>query len=278
MAHAVLPEDGPARVGPVALPAGTQRYTLDDDELAAWVTVKPMPDAGLAWLALSAVQPETGLVPVLLQADRPEDREPGQDAFFGFYHRADPALLDEMSASDVLIAEWDAGLRFADPRSAPKRAPYGDQFPGLAPAEKVALPRDELRRTVATLPGAYLGLVSASRPAYVPAVVGWSVFGTDFNSPDPLSPDFYLPGARSLKIGAVLRSWEERFGARLLRIGADAVLQVLAERPPRTIEVATQFAAECYAFADEVEHRAELTIRGIAERLVGAPVWSFWWD
>ncbi len=57
-----------------------------------------------------------------------------------------------------------------------------------------------------------------------------------------------------------------------------ATPQVLAERPPRTIEVATQLAAECYAFADEVEHGAERTIRGMAARLVGAPVWAFWWD
>jgi hypothetical protein len=278
MPSSVLPQDGAATVGPVDLPTGSRRYTDDDDQLAAWVTVEPMPDAGLAWLALSDAQAETGLVPVLLQADRPEQREPGQHELFGFYHRADPALLDEMSASDVLTAEWEAGLRFADSRSAGDRAPYGDTFPGLAPAERVSLPPDELRRAVAAMPAAHLGLVSAGRSADVPAVVGWSVFGTDFDSPDPLSLDFYLPGARSLKIGAVLRSWEERFGARLLRIGADAILQVLAERPPRTLEAATRLAAECYAFADEVDHHGADTIAAIAMRLVGAPIWTFWWD
>jgi hypothetical protein len=76
------------------------------------------------------------------------------------------------------------------------------------------------------------------------------VFGIDFISPAARSFEFYLPGARSLIIGAVLRSWEQRFGARLLRIGADAILQVLAERPPRTLELATQLAAEFYAFAE----------------------------
>ena len=112
----------------------------------------------------------------------------------------------------------------------------------------------------------------------MPAIVGWSVFGTNFVSPDPGSFEFYLPGARSLMIGAVLRSWEERFGARLLRIGADAILQVLAERPPRTLELAMRLAAECYAFADEVDRSAAGTVQSIAERLVGAPVWTFWWD
>lgn len=279
MAAAVLPEDGPLMIGSVALPEGVRRYTVDDEELAAWVTVAPMPDAGLTWLALSAAQAETGLVPVLLQPDPPDQRPPGEAPFFGFYHRADPALLTGMSALSVLTAEWDAGRDSADAlRWAPSVAPYGDRFPGLAPAERLPMPPEEVRRAVSALPAAHLGLVSASRPAHVPAVVGWSVFGVDFVSPGAGSFEFYLPGARSLIIGAVLGSWEERFGARLLRIGADAILQVLAERPPRTLELATQLAAEFYAFADEIDHQAAYTVGGIAARLVGAPLWTFWWD
>lgn len=278
MAAGTLPEDGPSVIGPVAIPAGTRLYTVDDEKLAAWVTLEPMPDAGLAWLALSAAHAQTGLIPVLLQPDLPERRQPGQGPDFGFFHYADPALLAGMSTFDVLAAEWDAGRDTADVRRARNVAPYGDRFPGLAPAEHVALPPDKLRQAVSALPAAHLGLVSASRPADVPAVVGWSVFGTDFNPPDPQSFDFYLPGARSLVIGTVLRSWEERFGARLLRIGGDAILQVLAERPPQTLELATRLAAELYAFADEIDHGAACTVASIAARLVGAPIWTFWWD
>ena len=206
MTAGIVPDDGPATVGSVALPAGTRQYTADSGELAAWVTEEPAPDAGLLWLALSAAQAETGLVPVLLHADPPERRPPGEGPYFGFCHRADPALLDHMSAADVLAAEWDAGLEYADVRWRDHRAPYGDRFPGLAPAEHVSLPPDGLRRTVSALPPAHLGLVSANRPADVPAIAGWSVFGTDFVSPDPGSFEFYLPGARSLMIGAVLRA------------------------------------------------------------------------
>jgi Domain of unknown function (DUF4253) len=246
--------------------------------LAAWVTAEPMPDAGLTWLALSDAHAQTGLVPVLLQPDPPGNRQPGEGPFFGFYHRADPALLDEMSALEVLAADWDAGLAQPGETAAHRRRPFGDRFPGLAPAEKTAIAPGEMRRVASSLPAAHLGLVNAGRPADVPAIVGWSVFGTDFTPPDPLSPEFYLPGARSLRIGAVLRSWEERFGARLLRLGADAVLQVLAERPPRTTELATQLAAEFYAFADEVDRSAASNVRQIAARLTGNPIWSFWWD
>jgi Domain of unknown function (DUF4253) len=53
---------------------------------------------------------------------------------------------------------------------------------------------------------------------------------------------------------------------------------VLAERPPRTPELARQLAAELYAFADEVDRSAAGTVHRIAERLVGAPIWTFWWD
>jgi len=184
-----------------------------------------------------------------------------------------------MSALDVLAAEWDSGRDAADAAGwARQVAPYGDRFPGLAPAEHEALPPEELRQAASAVPPAHLGLASASRPADVPAVVGWSVFGIDFISPAARSFEFSLPGARSLIIGAVLRSWEERFGARLLRIGSDAVLQVLAERPPRTRERATRLAAEFYAFADEIDHSAAYTVSSIAARLVGAPVWTFWWD
>jgi hypothetical protein len=283
MVTGILPEDGPAQVGPVTLPTGRRQYSEDDEQLVAWATVDPMPDPGRAWLALSAAHPDTGLVPVLLPPSRPDVTEFHGQTYFGFDHPADVAPLDRMSAEEVLAANWTS--EFEDSTAAAARAPFGDRFPGLAPAESEPLSAAELAQAVSALPPAHLGLVRARRPADVPAIVGWSVFGVDFYNPDDDSPlqDFYLPGARSLQIGAVLRSWEDRFGARLLRIGADAILQVLVERPPRTLELARQVAAEQYAFADEVRQGAGFesvgdTVASIAASLVGAPVWQFWWD
>jgi hypothetical protein len=71
----------------------------------------------------------------------------------------------------------------------------------------------------------------------------------------------------------VLRSWESRSGTRLLRIGGDAILQVLVERARRARELARQVVAEHYAFADEVAG-TDGTVTSIAGRLVGAPVWQ----
>jgi hypothetical protein len=263
---AILPEEGPAQVGPVRLPPGRWQYAADDGQLVAWVTVDQMPDAGRAWFDLAAARSVTGLVPVLLQEDPPDRRVGGAAPYFGFFHPADVALLDRMSAGDVLAAAWDRWIESSAP--VPDTAPFGRHFPGLAPAETTDLPAAVLHEAAAALPAAHLGLVAARRPADVPATVGWSVFGVD---------DFG-PAARALEIGAVLRSWESRFGARLLRIGADAVLVVLVERPPRTLELARRVAAEHCAFADEVDGKASYTVESVAVSLVGSPIWTFWWD
>lgn len=275
MVTGILPEDGPAQVGPVLLPEGRRQYTEEDNQLVAWATVDPVPDPSPAWFALSAAQADTGLIPVLLQPPSPA-WERGEPPYFGFYHAVDVAFLDQMSAADVLAANWTS--EFEDPRAAADRAPFGDRFPGLAPAESEPLPEAELRHALSALPPAHLGLVSADRPADVPATVGWSVFGVDFYNPDDFSSGEFSPmGVGSLQIGAVLRTWEDRFGARLLRIGGDAILQVLVERPPRTLERAWHVAAELHAFADEVAG-TEDTVSSIAAHLVNEPIWQFWWD
>jgi hypothetical protein len=79
-------------------------------------------------------------------------------------------------------------------------------------------------------------------------------------------------------VGAVLRSWEERFGARLLRIGPNADVRLLVERPPRTLEQATLIANEHWAFADEFNGEAPTGLSDVAPAIVGRPFWDFWWD
>jgi hypothetical protein len=67
MDNGILPEDGAALVGSVALPAGQRVYAEErGKQLVAWVTSEPMADAGSAWWLLSGAQAETGLIPVTL--------------------------------------------------------------------------------------------------------------------------------------------------------------------------------------------------------------------
>jgi Domain of unknown function (DUF4253) len=120
-----------------------------------------------------------------------------------------------------------------------------------------------LREVLGSLPLARVGLVAASRPADVLPLVGWS------------GPD-WLPDTRP--VAAVLRSWEERFGATLLSIGPGAVIRLLAERPPRDSGTAQRLAAEHFAFCDECGGQGLRYVSAIAASLVNAPIWTFWWD
>jgi len=208
----LLPGDGPAQIAGVALPAGRRIYDEDGTELLAWVTSQPMADSGRAWLALSDAHAETGLVPVLLPDSGSEDAESaaalsGWD--FGFGVPKDITLLDSMSAADVLAEDWRSAPGLEEIHTSSR----GGGFPGLAPAGHTPFPAVTLHGVVCALAAEQpfrLGLVAARRPADVPALTGW-----DGNGDGPGT------AARSLRISTVLRSWEDRFGARLLRMGVD---------------------------------------------------------
>ncbi len=79
-------------------------------------------------------------------------------------------------------------------------------------------------------------------------------------------------------IAAVLRTWEDRFGARLLNVGPGAEIRLLVQRPSATREAAQRVAAEHYAFADECGECGRSNIKTTSSRLVDAPTWQFWWD
>jgi hypothetical protein len=267
-----LPQDGPALVAGVQLPAGQRIYGGDDDggdtSLVAWVTSRPMADAGYAWLALSDAHPQTGLVPVL--ASRAANMDGIDGEAFMFSGAEDIGMIDSLNVREILAAQWDVGEEETfDARAAKLRDPFGPKFPGLAPAQHERLPMAALHQAVATQQPAFLALVGARRAADVPAAVGWSGFGIDWPG---------TPRARCLEIAAVLRSWASRFGARPLRIGSDCILRVLVERPPATVEAAIPVAAEHMAFADEFGSHSGISVRQLAAELAGRPIWHFWWD
>jgi hypothetical protein len=109
----------------------------------------------------------------------------------------------------------------------------------------------------AQIPGR-IGLVPAQRPADVLAGLGWQ---GAVNS--RLTAD----------ITAVLRSWEDRFGTRLLEVGA-AGIRLLISRPPRTLEAALPIAAEHFAFSEEA-HGGLRDVDAIARAIAGNPVLGF---
>jgi len=265
-----LPDEGSARLGPVILPTGKLVDGYPGTGHVAWVTVDAVPDSGRVWAALSELHSHTGLVPILLgrhynTAGLPLD----------LFKPEDPREADRVDVGALLENLW-RGSVFADaddPEEMEQWAPFSLEWPGLAPAQTepllpaqrqqaldVLLPR--IRREHGETPDAQIALVAARRPADVLAVTGWAGLVNRGESLVPLT--------------AVLRSWEDRFGARLIDVGS-ADLRLIVERPPRTLEAAQLLAAEQVHLADDCIHGAR-DIPGIADRLVNGPIWTFWWD
>ena len=109
----------------------------------------------------------------------------------------------------------------------------------------------------------HLGLVAVHRPADILDAVGW--MGAANYDGDPLD------------MTTVLRSWELRFDAYVVAMGADT-LALAVGRPPRDLESAHSIAAEHYAFCPDNIQQGAGTIHAYAEALVDADVWAFWWD
>jgi Domain of unknown function (DUF4253) len=220
------------------------------------------------------LHPHTGLVPIQLDGLGGDTRRPWDDR--DFLEPADPREADGLDAGAVLRFDWRAWVPHPlhdDSELMQARAPFTLEWPGLAPPERtpltpadrrhaldVVLPR--IRRASGASPQARIGLVAADRPADVLVVIGW---GGLVNSGESL-----------LELTAVLRSWEDRFGARLIDVGY-ADLRLFAERPPRTLEAAQRLAAEQVVLGGDCIDGTR-DIPGIAARLVDGPGWTFWWD
>jgi Domain of unknown function (DUF4253) len=260
-----VPADGELQVGAVRLPAGRRVHAgFESVTPVAWATTEPLPEPGLTWWQLSAQREDSGLAPILLAGLDHTTRRPWDVEEFG--EPADVSQVDHLSAAELLAECWSGetggGEEEEDEEFWEMLAPFGLSFPGLAPATTSGLSPARLQAFLAALAPARIGLVPAARPADVLPRIGWN--GSDRFDWNPLP------------IAAVLRSWEDRFGARLLEVGF-ARIRLLVERPPATIEAARAIAAEHFAFCDEAQvglHDVGL----IADSLVNAPLWTFWWD
>lgn len=245
-----LPDNGELSLGPVRLPAG-RRIITENGQPVAWVTEDPVAEPGRVWAALRDLHRDTGLVPVLLD---PEDNL----ADFFFTGGVDPGEIDSLSPAEVLAESWAVHDEAAGP------SPWKES--DLAPTEDVALPAATFTAALGWFQAAHIGLVPAARPADVPAAVGWVAFSDLADHPN------------GVRIGSVLRSFEARFGARLVKIGPGAAIRLLVERPPRTLQAALRVAAEHTAFADEYLGMGPMEVERLAACLIDTPGWTFWWD
>lgn len=278
-----LPGPGEAIVGGLRLPRG--RLVSSDPSFAAapprdtkpvlWISDEPVGGAvsrmlgrglGRVYLDLVAAFPRTGLWPLALETLRSGDGRPWLSGEF------DPGSSSPIESHDpaaVLAARWSEALPIGDDDEdedaeggLEELAPFGRAFPGLAPAPRAPPDPAALEAVVAGARGR-LGLVAVTRPADVVAAIGWSGPANHFSDMGSFS--------------AVLRSWEDRFGAIVVGLGFDT-LTLAVQRPPDTRELALAVAAEHFAMCPDNVTQGIGPLGDYADFLRGRSDWSFWWD
>jgi len=262
---------------PSGLPAG--RFVVPDPpfhqgepftEPALWITDDPAPDPGPLFARLLAEHRQSGLWPLLLTEHAPD---PGQPWHKGAIRPVREHQAGRPDAARVLADRWqhEAGRK-------PERFCFGEDglpgvarsaWPGLADPVPPAADPDEVAGAVVRTPGSlgqltpyedaiFIGLVPAADGADALTACGWlsSAGGT-------------------AELAAVIRSWQDRFGARLCAIGSDTIGLSVAW-PPATPDHARRVAAEHAAFCRETAYGADLN--EYAAEMIGAQVWGFWWE
>jgi Domain of unknown function (DUF4253) len=231
----------------------------------AWVSDSAL-GSGLTWADLAEKSAGSGLQPFLLYGVG-FDAAGSLTEQFGeqVSEPEDTTVIDGMDVAEVLEGWWWAPDKdeFAEDKELREMfAPFGGRFPGLAPAVEEELDPELMRRALVQYTRhAQIGLVPAGRPADILPRIGWAG-ATNHRTASELA--------------VVLRSWEDRFGARLLEVGYEDI-RLLVGRPPLTLEAAQPIAAEHFAFADEA-HKGSRWIGEIARVIVNNPFWDFWWD
>ncbi len=220
------------------------------------------PAAPASWTALRDAGRGLGLLPVLIDRG---SRDQGPETW-----DLDPAGTSypgDHDAEEVLSEVWDAyaadelDTENAWPGLAPTPVADGPDSPETLAADMA----DMLTDDGMALEDARLALVPARRSADIPAAIGWS---------GPLNHENDVA-----RLCAVLRSWEDRFGIRVVALGFDT-LTVSVARPPTTEAEALALAAEHFAFCPDNIHQSALdSLEKYAEEaLLGRETWSFWWD
>ncbi|MFE7842301.1 DUF4253 domain-containing protein [Streptomyces sp. NPDC057474] len=255
---------------PDGLPVG--RFTTRGPA-HTWVSDELPDDLEELWPRLLSEHEATGLLPVLSRAD-------------AIGEPLDPALVDAVRLEEALAADFAEYRRrrlpfWTDPTPVPvpedvepwphDPGPPFERWPGLAPAMPVTPTGPTLWEAASGAPARIADTdfgVFECRLVLVPARRGsdaLALLGRHSEAPLPL-------------LCALLRSWEERFGAHLVAVYG-GWLHVSVARPPRTIADANLLALEhVLSTADNIVDDPPTPFPEYAADLVGRDIWSFWWD
>jgi hypothetical protein len=220
------------------------------EQPAFWMSEEPV--TGDVWARFRAGHASSGLWPVLLD-DSAQPWSAGQIA---------PEPVDEIAAYDPAAFMAEVWTEWHEPPM--DITPFGDYSPGPAmPGEPLEDADAAADRHAGRLYGRPLGLVPAGRGADVLAAIGWQ--GARHHNP------------LTAPLSAVIRGWEDRFGARVVGIGFDT-LDLSIAAPPMTFRHALHVAAEHATFCPEAIVQGPGSLEGHAEQIRGARAWSFHWE
>lgn len=234
---------------------------------SVWVTDSVVPESAGKWSALAEQFPDTGLWPLRIHSLYDGSGRPWAS---GELQPEPESAVDAIDVGEALAEGWRGWLvpiRNPWPAGTGPLAPFGPDFPGLAPAPT------ESHRTPASFTAgpARLGLVSCRRPADAVALAGWT-------------GAINVTGAA--QVSAVLRSWEDRFGAVLVGLSFSTIT-LLVTRPPVSDEDVLRVAAEIAAFCPDALWQPEAlcpspprdaTLESLGRLLARERVWHLWFD
>ena len=277
-----LPTEGRVSIGPINLPSGRalsgslemgpRGVDVISSPPVIWATDAPVLDAGSVLRGLRQSAGALNLVPALLigmdsQPERPwESRE---------FSPTDPRRIDWFDAAEELAHAWRNCFEEEDEESLAPVEPFGIDFPGLASAPAVTPPSgfgrlfnrsvdpNDDSDVLSQLKSRRVALIAAKRPADTIAAIGWIGAVNVHDDPAPMS--------------AVLRSWEDRWHARVVEIGFDTLMLTVGNPPPDG-QSALALAAEHFAFCPDNIWQGSGTLAEYAKSLQRTKQWNFWWD
>lgn len=261
-----LPDPSQGLLAGVRLPSGIlvspdPSFASSSSGPVLWITREPVARVGALWREMALHFSEHGLWPLVLESLGGADERPWLSGELDPSRSSSPGRHD---VTAVLTEQWGQVVPVPEEEAAALEplAPFGRDFPGLAPASVGPAVADAPVAVTAGMDGR-LGLVPVTRPADGLAALGWSGPVNHYGDMGLLS--------------AVLQSWEDRFEAFLVGVGFDTMM-LAVQRPPRDVKLATAIAAEHFAMCSDNIHQGAGSIEQYAVDLVGQNAWGFWWD
>jgi hypothetical protein len=240
-----LPQDGRPRVGGIQLPEGRRA----PEGVLIWVTDEPVTGATAVAARLAAAFPRTGLWPLLWDdSDQPTSYMDPEESVKG---------IDAVDVPEELRTSWNALARHTEVGT----RQYGAEFPGMA---------KRTPRTSRHQVNPFVKFAQAGEP-YTPGETRrYRILLVPTRRPaDTLTTTGLerLNGLDSQVLSAVLRSWEDRFGAYVIQYG-EAYITLVAAAGPRSMSQAARLAAEFFALVPD--QFSDTGLRGVARTLSAA--------